>query len=157
MNRLNSTTLALAVAVLYTTCVRAQFTSGSTGADGPLVVTTSTTLDLPADGIFNFTTVLVTNGSRLRFNRNALNTPVYILATETSLFMATLTFLPHRHRQFHHRKKEPPGGSTAASHQFRTFCRETARAPEVEEPLEVGMEFSPHPSAATRTHTVTLF
>lgn len=57
------------------------FTSGSTGSDGPLNITTNTTLDLPANGIFNCTTINVSTGATLRFNRNALNTPVYLLAT----------------------------------------------------------------------------
>ena len=59
----------------------AQFSSGSTGADGALNVTASTTLDLPANGIFNYTTITVPLGVTLSFNRNALNTPVYLLAT----------------------------------------------------------------------------
>jgi hypothetical protein len=59
----------------------AQFSSGSTGADGPLVVTNDLTLNLPTNGIFNFTTITVSNGATLRFNRNLLNTPVYLLAT----------------------------------------------------------------------------
>src|SRR5881396_1143744 len=59
---------------------QAQFSSGSTGADGALNVTSNTTLDLPPDGIFNFTTITVDSGATLRFNRNPLNTPVYLLA-----------------------------------------------------------------------------
>ncbi|MBE7559369.1 hypothetical protein HS125_10615 [bacterium] len=57
------------------------FNSGSTGADGILDVTTLTILDVPPNGIFNFTTVTVRAGRTLRFNRNVLNTPVHILAT----------------------------------------------------------------------------
>ena len=58
-----------------------SFNSGSDGSDGPLVVTGTTTLDLPADGIFNFTIVSIKPGALLRFKRNVLNTPVYVLAT----------------------------------------------------------------------------
>ena len=54
---------------------------GSTGADGPLDVAEDTTLSLPPDGIFNYTTITVAEGVTLRFERNALNTPVYLLAT----------------------------------------------------------------------------
>jgi hypothetical protein len=61
--------------------VFAQFSSGSTGADGPLNVTSNTTLDLPASGVFHFTTVTVASNVTLRFNPNALNTPVHLLAT----------------------------------------------------------------------------
>lgn len=57
------------------------FSSGSTGADGPLDVTSNTTLDMPANGIFNFTTINIASGHTLSFNRNPLNTPVYLLAT----------------------------------------------------------------------------
>ncbi|MCI0536361.1 MAG: hypothetical protein L0Z50_14160 [Verrucomicrobiales bacterium] len=56
------------------------FQSGSNGSLGPLnVTTTDVTLDLPPDGIFHYTTINVTRN--LRFRRNALNTPVYLLAT----------------------------------------------------------------------------
>lgn len=57
------------------------FNSGSTGAYGPMNITADTTLDLPPDGIFHCTTINVEAGGILRFNRNALNTPVYLLAT----------------------------------------------------------------------------
>jgi hypothetical protein len=56
------------------------FNSGSDGSDGAFTMNSDTTLDVPSDGIFNFTTVTITAGS-LRFRRNALNTPVFILAT----------------------------------------------------------------------------
>lgn len=59
----------------------AQFNSGSTGVDGALNVTANTTLDLPASGIFNFTTINIAANTTLRFNRNPLNTPVHLLAT----------------------------------------------------------------------------
>lgn len=58
----------------------AQFSAGSDGSDGALTVTENTTLDLPADGIFHFTTVTVMEGAVLNFNRNPANTPVFILA-----------------------------------------------------------------------------
>jgi len=72
--------LALALASLGLLNAQAQFNSGSTGADGPLNVTTNTVLNLPPDGIFNRTTINVAAGATLRFNRNANNTPVYLLA-----------------------------------------------------------------------------
>jgi len=68
----------------------AQFSSGSTGADGPLNVTSNLTLDLPPTGIFNFTTITVASGSTLRFNRNPLNTPVYLLATGDVVIIGTI-------------------------------------------------------------------
>ena len=54
----------------------------SDGSDGPLAPTAGlVTLDLPADGVFNFTTIDIPEGTLLKFNRNAANTPVYLLAT----------------------------------------------------------------------------
>ena len=61
--------------------VQAQYDSGSTGADGPLDVATNTTIPLPPDGLFNYTTVNVQGGATLSFTANALNTPVKILAS----------------------------------------------------------------------------
>ena len=55
---------------------------GSDGSDGALEVTEDQTLKLPPDGIFNFTTVTISDGATLFFERNALNTPVYLLATD---------------------------------------------------------------------------
>jgi hypothetical protein len=57
------------------------FNSGSTGAYGALNVTNDLTLDMPPDGIFHCTTITVASAASLRFNRNPLNTPVYLLAT----------------------------------------------------------------------------
>jgi hypothetical protein len=56
------------------------FSSGSTGADGDLHVTNHLTLNLPPDGVFHFNTITVDWNRTLTFNRNALNTPVYLLA-----------------------------------------------------------------------------
>ncbi len=64
--------------------VRAQlFDFGSDGSFGPITVpdNTQVTLNLPPDGIFNATTITVGQGGGLHFNRNSLNTPVYLLAT----------------------------------------------------------------------------
>ena len=59
-----------------------SFSSGSTGADGPLNVTTQdVVLDVPANGIFNFSTINVGSGRKVTFRRNAANSPVYFLAT----------------------------------------------------------------------------
>jgi hypothetical protein len=63
------------------TSVAQPFNSVSDGSYGPLNITTNTTLDLPPNGIFNCTTIVVSNGVTLSFNRNPLNTPVYLLAT----------------------------------------------------------------------------
>ncbi|MBL9135052.1 MAG: hypothetical protein JNK85_04255 [Verrucomicrobiales bacterium] len=58
-----------------------SFDTGSTGALGALnVADADATVDLPADGRLHYTTVNVAAGRTLRFRRNALNTPVYLLA-----------------------------------------------------------------------------
>lgn len=58
------------------------FRSGSNGSYGAINTGGSTvTLDVPADGIFHCTTIEVGSGGVLRFRRNALNTPVHLLAT----------------------------------------------------------------------------
>jgi len=57
------------------------FSSGSTGADGAFAPSANTTLALPADGVFNFTTVTIPAGVTVTFTPNAANTPVTILAT----------------------------------------------------------------------------
>jgi hypothetical protein len=58
-----------------------SFNAGSNGSLGALnVADADVTVDLPADGRLHYTTVTVAAGRTLRFNRNALNTPVYLLA-----------------------------------------------------------------------------
>lgn len=60
---------------------RAQFNSGSDGSYGALNPTNSMTIQLPPNGILNCTTVTIPQNVSLTFAKNALNTPVYILAT----------------------------------------------------------------------------
>jgi len=57
------------------------FDSGSTGADGAFAPTVNTQLQLPPDGIFNFTDVTIPAGVSVTFAKNATNTPVTILAS----------------------------------------------------------------------------
>lgn len=57
------------------------FSSGSTGADGALNPSASTTIQLPASGVLNFTTINIPAGVTVTFVRNAGNTPVVLLAT----------------------------------------------------------------------------
>lgn len=61
---------------------RAQstFNSGSTGADGEFAPTSNRTLTVPANGIFNFTTISIPSNVTVTFTRNAANTPVVFLA-----------------------------------------------------------------------------
>lgn len=80
-NHLLARTLGLLTALLAPAVAEAAFVSGSTGLYGPLTVTSNTVLDLPPDGVFHCTTITVNPGMTLSFNRNALNTPVHLLAT----------------------------------------------------------------------------
>lgn len=73
--------LMFALATLVAVSARAEVLNGSDGSDGALNVTSSTTLPMPDDGIFNYTSINVSGGATLTFLRNSLNTPVYLLAT----------------------------------------------------------------------------
>jgi hypothetical protein len=57
------------------------YSSGSTGADGPFAPTGNIALQMPSDGVFNFTTVNIPTGVTVTFIKNASNTPVTILAS----------------------------------------------------------------------------
>ena len=66
-----------------------QFSSGSTGADGALNITTpgvtyldpkAMNLDPEGDNIFNFTTITIAHGSILKISEVKLHGPVYFLA-----------------------------------------------------------------------------
>lgn len=65
------------------------FTSESTcpsgaGCLGALNVTANTQIQIPDSGVLNYTTVTVASGATLTFIKNPTNTPVYILASDTS-------------------------------------------------------------------------
>ena len=73
--------------------VRAQlFDFGSDGTFGAINVADGATLtvDLPPDGIIHATTVTVGTNGILKFNRNPLNTPVYLLATGNVLVRGSI-------------------------------------------------------------------
>src|SRR5437899_11255426 len=73
---------SLVMVLLWTGTVSAQtFSSGSTGADGAYAPMANTTLTLPPNGVFNFTTVNIPSGVTVTFVKNAANTPVTILAS----------------------------------------------------------------------------
>jgi hypothetical protein len=57
------------------------FNCGSDGSYGAMNITTNTTLAMPTNGIFNCTTITIATNATLTFTPNALNTPVYLLAT----------------------------------------------------------------------------
>lgn len=74
-------------AVVADESIAQVFDSGSDGSFGEILVASgeTLTLDMEAlgilDGIFNATTITVESTGVLRFGRNPLNTPVYLLAT----------------------------------------------------------------------------
>lgn len=73
--------------LLYSAFLLAATTAGaatfplSDGSDGAFHPTGSITLDLPDDGVFNFTTIDIPVGVTVRFHGNAANTPVFLRAT----------------------------------------------------------------------------
>ena len=82
--------LPLVWAITLTAPALAQtFSSGSSGADGAFTPTTNTTLTLPANGVFNFTTISIPSGVIVRFTRNAANTPVTLLSTASVTIAGT--------------------------------------------------------------------
>ncbi len=90
IRRVGSVLLALGL-VVETAMLQAQnFDSGSTGAYGPMNITTNSMLDLPPDGIFHCTTINIASNATLTFKRNALNTPVYLLATSNVTIRGTI-------------------------------------------------------------------
>jgi hypothetical protein len=72
---------AIAVGFLVAPGSCLAYDSGSTGADGAFNPTVSQTLQLPPDGVLNFTTVNIPTGVTITFKKNAANTPVTILAS----------------------------------------------------------------------------
>jgi len=66
---------------------------GSDGSYGAITLASgsgTTTLQIPADGIFNCTTISIASGTTLKFVNNALNTPVYLLASGDVLIEGTI-------------------------------------------------------------------
>jgi hypothetical protein len=57
------------------------FNSGSTGADGALAPNVDTTVPLPPDGVLNYSSIDIPSGVTVRFQPNALNTPVVLLVS----------------------------------------------------------------------------
>ncbi|MCI0337082.1 MAG: hypothetical protein L0226_05870, partial [Acidobacteria bacterium] len=72
-------------------CAQAQFSSGSTGADGDFNPTASQTIIVPDSGVFNFKTVNIPIGVIITFLRNAKNTPLVILATGDVTIAGTIS------------------------------------------------------------------
>ncbi len=75
----------------WSAAAQTNFNSGSDGSYGAINITSDTTLNLPPDGIFRCTTINVASGVTLRFTKNALNTPVYLLATNDVTISGTMS------------------------------------------------------------------
>lgn len=73
-------TLVLCFFTLFNASAQA-FDSGSTGALGAFNPTNNIEVQLPENGILNYTTVNIPSGVTVTFKKNTSNTPVYILAT----------------------------------------------------------------------------
>jgi hypothetical protein len=67
------------------------FDSGSTGADGALNPTADTQLQVPAGGVFNFTTVDIPSGVTVTFVPDAANSPVTLLASGNVTISGTIS------------------------------------------------------------------
>ena len=68
----------------------AVYDSGSTGADGAFSPTVNTELQIPASGVFNFTTVNIPTGVTVTFKKSTTNTPVVMLASGNVTITGTL-------------------------------------------------------------------
>jgi hypothetical protein len=81
--RLHKLAIALSCSLTALSAQAAGFNSGSTGLDGVLSPTASTTITLPASGIFNYTTVNIPAGVTVKFVRNPAgpSLPAILLAT----------------------------------------------------------------------------
>lgn len=88
--KIKLTLAASAIALALGSTVAQAFTSGSTDSDGAFSPTVNTQLTLPASGIFNFTSVNIPTGVTVTFKKNALNTPVVILASGNVTIAGTL-------------------------------------------------------------------
>lgn len=73
-------TVGLALGLLCRTGL-ADFDSGSTGADGAFSPTADIELQLPPNGIFNFTSVNIPEGVTVTFRKNSINTPIVMLVS----------------------------------------------------------------------------
>jgi hypothetical protein len=73
--------LAFISLLMWGTTAYATFVSGSTGALGAFNPSVNTVVTLPPDGVLNYTTINIPAGVTVTFQKNAANTPAYMLAT----------------------------------------------------------------------------
>jgi len=77
--------------IFSSTVFAGNFNSGSTGTLGAFNPTTNTEVELPADGILNYTTVNIPSGVTVTFKKNSVNTPIYMLATGDVTISGTIS------------------------------------------------------------------
>jgi hypothetical protein len=87
---LKPSVLVAALAGIFATPAALAFNSGSTGTDGALAPTVNTVIQVPESGILNYTTVNIPAGVTVKFKKNTLNTPVYVLVSSTATIAGTL-------------------------------------------------------------------
>jgi|GEM_PF-980531 len=88
MTEIRNWTVRQALSVLAGTLLAAcagrlaaqTFDVGSNGSLGDVVISETTTIDLPPDGKLHYKSLTVNAGAEMRFNRNVRNTPVFILS-----------------------------------------------------------------------------
>jgi hypothetical protein len=75
--------LVAALACAFASPAAWAFNSGSTGADGALAPTGTGVVEVqvPESGVLNYTSINIPNGITVKFKRNTLNTPAYILVS----------------------------------------------------------------------------
>jgi hypothetical protein len=66
------------------------FDSGSSGADGVLNPSVDTEIQLPDDGILEYTSIDIPAGISVTFSKNALNTPVTLLVSGDAVINGTI-------------------------------------------------------------------
>lgn len=82
-NNLASRGLALACAALVASSTGAfaqGFNAGSDGSLGDVVIDANTTIPLPPDGKLHYRSLIVNSGVTVTFQKNARNTPVFLLS-----------------------------------------------------------------------------
>jgi len=77
----NSLPGALVLAMVMVSGQALAFESGSTGEDGAFNPTVNTEVELPENGVLNYTSVNIPPGVVVTFARNTTNTPVVMLAS----------------------------------------------------------------------------
>jgi hypothetical protein len=77
--KLNKLVVALSLAGMALPAL--AYNSGSTGADGAFNPTVNTEVQVPASGVFNYTTVNIPTGVTVTYKKNTTNTSLVILAS----------------------------------------------------------------------------